>query len=167
MIDQNLIKLLRANFALDWQGIHGAPHWARVRQNGLMLSEMTGANTRVVEAFAFVHDSCRIDDGLDPDHGVRASNFAQELVASGHLPLNSTELEQLVTACRLHSDGRAADTDITICTCWDADRLDLGRTGVKPAPAYLSTDAARSSALIEWAYKRSLQGSTWKGRRRN
>ena len=52
MINQPLIRNIRAQFALDWNGIHGAPHWARVRANGLRLAESTGARVPVVELFA-------------------------------------------------------------------------------------------------------------------
>ena len=45
--------------------------------------------------------------------------------------------------------------DPIIGTCWDADRLDLGRVGVKPNPKLLSTERARSKAVIDWAYNRS------------
>jgi uncharacterized protein len=45
--------------------------------------------------------------------------------------------------------------DITVLTCWDADRLDLGRVGIRPAAHRLCTDAARDPAMIEWAYRRS------------
>lgn len=30
-----LIQHLRAQFRLDWHGIHGASHWARVKHHGL------------------------------------------------------------------------------------------------------------------------------------
>ena len=33
-------------------------------------------------------------------------------------------------------------TDATIQTCWDADRLDLGRVGIFPSAKYLSQEAA-------------------------
>ena len=56
LITQRLIAFARNEFRLDWDGIHGAPHWSRVRHNGLLLAERTGANTRVVEYFAFLHD---------------------------------------------------------------------------------------------------------------
>ena len=59
MDTRRLIPFLRARFRLDWQGIHGSPHWARVRENGLRLAARTGADERVVELFAFLHDSCR------------------------------------------------------------------------------------------------------------
>lgn len=79
LITQDLVQVIRDQFVLDWDGIHGAGHWARVRANGLRLAEMTGANTRVVEYFAFLHDSRRKNDGRDPRHGSRAVEFANTL----------------------------------------------------------------------------------------
>ena len=76
---QPLLALLRSRFRLDWRGIHGAPHWARVRYNGLVLAEQTGANRRVVSLFAFLHDSCRWDDYRDAGHGARAAERVAEL----------------------------------------------------------------------------------------
>jgi uncharacterized protein len=40
-------------------------------------------------------------------------------------------------------------------TCWDADRLDLGRVGKRPSPRFLGTEYARRKDTIEWAYRRS------------
>ena len=31
------------DYALPWDGIHGVSHWARVLENGLRLTELTGA----------------------------------------------------------------------------------------------------------------------------
>lgn len=157
MVSQNLIIILRKHFALDWAGIHGAPHWARVRENGLRLATYTGAQINVVEAFAFVHDSCRLNNGADPSHGLRAGEFARTLVREKHLLLAPNELDLLVRACEGHNTGSIVE-DITICTCWDADRLDLGRIGVKPNPQCLCTDAAKRPEIIHWAYERSNRG---------
>lgn len=143
---------------LEWTGIHGAPHWARVRKNGLRLAALTGAQTRVVEAFAFVHDSCRINDNTDPEHGPRAAEFARRLVHGKKLLLVADGLELLVRACEGHSTGRTVE-DITVGTCWDADRLDLGRVGIRPNAKYLCTEPAKNRVLIKWAYERSLRGS--------
>ena len=63
MISRDLIIFLRREFRLDWRGIHGAGHWARVRYNGLSLARQTGANPHVVESFAFLHDARRLHDG--------------------------------------------------------------------------------------------------------
>jgi uncharacterized protein len=50
------------------------------------------------------------------------------------------------------------DADITIQTCWDADRLDLGRVGTTPDPARLCTAAARDPEMLRWADRRSSDG---------
>ncbi len=59
----------------------------------------------------------------------------------------------LINAMRFHSDGEL-HTDATIQSCWDADRLDLGRVGKRPHPKYLSGHA---HPLIEDAYEWSLK----------
>ena len=40
--------------------------------------------------------------------------------------LDTAGFDMLVHACRYHSDG-LVEGDVTVRTCWDADRLDLGR----------------------------------------
>jgi uncharacterized protein len=153
MIDRALIRILRDQFALEWNGIHGVLHWTRVRENGLRLADLTGANPRVVEFFAFLHDARRLDDGHDPGHGARAAELARELAGST-FEIAAPDLELLAEACEGHSDGLMRG-DVTIITCWDADRLDLGRVGIRPRPDLLCTQAARDPALIQWAYDRS------------
>ena len=155
MINKELVRIIRDQFALEWTGIHGAPHWSRVRENGLRLSEMTGANPKVVELFAFLHDSRRLNEGHDPGHGSRAAVFAQ-MLAGTVFELDTSELSCLMTACHGHSDGMTVG-DITVLTCWDADRLDLGRVGIKPRPHRLCTEAARDPVILEWAYRRSVK----------
>lgn len=154
LITPALIDTIRQQFTLDWGGIHGAPHWARVRENGLRLAELTGANTRVIEYFAFLHDSRRSNDGWDPQHGRRAADFAATLRGT-HLELSDDEFDLLQLACKLHSDG-GTEADITVQCCWDADRLDLGRVGTRPDPERLCCEAAKASELIDWAHGRSL-----------
>lgn len=149
-----LLRELRRRFALDWRGLHGAPHWARVRRIGLRLAPLTGADATVVEAFAFLHDSCRLSDGGDKAHGPRAALLAQEL-NDGFLQLSGPQLAMLVRACQDHTHGGICQ-QATIATCWDADRLDLGRVGIRPDPRYLSTAAARDPRLMAWAYWRSV-----------
>jgi len=65
-------------------------------------------------------------------------------------------LSLLKIACEGHGDG-LMDADITVQTCWDADRLDLGRVGITPDPSRLCTTAVRESDIIEWAYARSVK----------
>src|SRR5262245_42304235 len=122
-----LLRHIRAQFRLDWQGIHGAPHWGRVLDNGLRVAEVTGARADVVTLFAFLHDSCREDDGTDDGHGGRAAVYAREL-RGRCFDIDDAGFVLLVAACAGHSDG-LTQADVTVQTCWDADRLDLGRVG--------------------------------------
>ena len=150
-----LIEAIRSRYELDWHGIHGVSHWSRVRNNGLKLATHTGANRQVVELFAFLHDSCRLDDGYDREHGRRAARFAETLLGT-HIFLPDHDFELLVHACTNHTWGNTV-ADITVQTCWDADRLDLGRVGTIPNPKRLCTAAAKDKSMIEWAYQQSIR----------
>ena len=154
---RDLVPHLRRQFRLEWRGIHGVAHWARVRQNGLYLCQSTKANVRVVELFAFLHDSCRQNDGHDPEHGARAADFARSLQGSV-FTIPDGDFVMLLAACQGHTHGRYND-NVTVQTCWDADRLDLGRVGIRPLPERLCTAAARDPALIELAYGRSIRNA--------
>ena len=151
IITQEFVSVIRQQFTLDWIGIHGVPHWARVRNNGLKLAQHTGARLDVIELFAFLHDSQRKHDGLDFDHGRLAADFARTL--QGVLfRLDDEGLTLLCIACASHSDG-LLEADITVQTCWDADRLDLWRIGVAPDPEKLCTSVARDPKMIKWAQR--------------
>ena len=155
MIAPDLLEVLRTEFVLDWEGPHGLRHWTRVRDNGLRLARHTGAQVEVVELFAFVHDVKRLNEGTDPEHGARAARFVRAQAGKTIL-LPPAALELLVVAVRDHSLGRT-EAEVTVATCWDADRLDLGRIGSRPDPRRLCTDAARDPGMIEWAFRRSLE----------
>jgi len=125
-----------------------------VRVNGLMLAKATGANTHVVELFAFFHDSCRINEYTDDGHGQRGALLATKL--QGRF-FEATEHEMLLLtqACSTHSDGLSKG-DATVQTCWDADRLDLGRVGITPDPKYLCRFAAKDRSNLSAAHLRAL-----------
>jgi uncharacterized protein len=155
-----LLAAIRAEYALSWDGIHGISHWTRVRDNGLRLAAQTGAQIAVVECFAYFHDSKRINDGSDPEHGSRGAALARGLQGDGLLDLTDEQLELLTYACAHHTDG-LTEADVTVQTCWDSDRLDLGRVGIRPKPELLCTPAARDPVTLEWAWKRSRKGRVW------
>lgn len=155
MLKSELIRVLREQFRLDWRGIHGAPHWARVRRNGLLIAQVNGARTDVVECFALLHDSQRLHDGADRRHGARAADYVCR-INEDHLRLDRAGLDMLVHACQFHSDG-LKEADVTIQTCWDADRLDLGRVGIRPDARRLCTAIAREATMLNSAYSRSLR----------
>jgi uncharacterized protein len=122
--------------------LHGLAHWEQVGQNGLALAaETEGADAEVVLLFALFHDSMRLNDGYDPDHGRRGSGLAREL--ANLVPLERGRLDLLCAACDDHADGLVSG-DPTIGACWDADRLDLPRVGIRLDPGLLSTGAARA-----------------------
>jgi uncharacterized protein len=153
----NIRVILRAvleDYALPWGGDHGVAHWARVSENGLRLAKETGANVEVVRLFAVLHDSQRVNEGTDPDHGPRAAEWARTL--RGRLfDLSEPEFLLLHRACAGHTHEHT-HPDVTIQTCWDADRLDLGRVGITPEPRYLCTDVAKRAATIQWADGRAI-----------
>ena len=71
-----VLKAVLEDYSLPLDGFHGVAHWARVLENGRRLASETGANIEVVSLFAVLHDSRRINEGSDPDHGLRAAEFA-------------------------------------------------------------------------------------------
>lgn len=152
-----LMARIRAGFRLDWHGIHGAAHWARVMRHGLHLAAQTGADPQVVRLFAVLHDSQRFAEGSDPGHGARAATFVHHLQAEGVLWLDDTRAGWLAEACRQHSKG-GCHANPTIAVCWDADRLDLGRIGIRPDPRRLCTAAAADPAYIELAWNWAQRG---------
>jgi uncharacterized protein len=152
MFSQELVHSILARYTLPWEGIHGVPHWARVLENGRRLLHVTGARNDVVELFAVFHDSQRINEGVDDGHGRRGAELARELRGVGY-ELGDGDFELLIQACDLHTEGYVGG-DITLQTCWDADRLDLERVGITPRPDKLCTDGARDPGFLEWAIKR-------------
>ena len=146
-----LLKAILAQFRIKQHGAHGPSHWARVRKHGLTVGGAVGADLLVVELFAFLHDSQRENEYSDPGHGGRAAAFAQSLNKS-YFSLAPEQMKKLSIAMAGHSDGQIHQ-DPTIQTCWDADRLDLGRVGTKPRAKYLSAEGAK---YIESAYAWSI-----------
>lgn len=155
-ITKQLIAEIRDQFRITWDGHHGAPHWARVRHHGLYLGRQLGADLRVVELFAFLHDSQRRNEYTDHGHGLRASAYAATLRQRGLFELDDTAFELLTAACNGHSDGYM-DGDITVQVCWDSDRLDLGRVNIKPDIRRLCTQPARDENYINKAWQWGLQ----------
>ena len=153
VVNQPYLDFLTHQYQLSHNGAHGVEHWLRVLINGRLIAAQSGADIEVVEHFALLHDVQRQDDHRDIQHGNRAADFAASLLGDW-IHLNSTQVYQLTEACRYHSMGRLSK-DVTIQTCWDADRLDLGRVGEKPNPTYLGTKAARDTEFIKAALHRS------------
>lgn len=152
LLTPRLVQAVLEEYTLPIYGTHGITHWARVLENGLRLADETGASVRVVELFALFHDSRRVNESIDPGHGLRGAEFAAS-VRGKWFDLPDSEFEWLFTACQYHTDGRT-DGPVTVRTCWDADRLDICRVGFKISPRRLCTEAARDPEMIRWADRR-------------
>ena len=148
-----ILQAVLDEYSLPWNGYHGVGHWARVLENGLFLAGETNADIEVVRLFALLHDSRRVNEGTDPDHGPRARRVREDAPGPVLRP-DRRQVQLLHRACAGHTHERT-HPDITIQACWDADRLDLGRVGITPDPAWLCTDVARRPETIREAHGRS------------
>lgn len=146
IISHALLERVIASIPSRMHGIHGLPHWIRVERNGLNLAAAERGDPDVVSLFALFHDSRRINDDADPDHGRRGARLAERLRTDGLFDLTDEQLQLLVYACESHTDVTYSEHPTVAC-CWDADRLDLTRIGVAPDPDMLNTETARRDAL--------------------
>ena len=131
--------------------IHDISHGRRVAINGRLLCDCFDKRTlwfmrkykdkpnlRVITLFAFLHDSHRVDDGCDMEHGPRAAKALNDIRFSLLSYLSDKEFEQLKDAIKYHTSAKT-HPDITVAICFDADRLDLVRIGIQPDPQYMAT----------------------------
>jgi uncharacterized protein len=146
-----LSGLVATALARAWRAdstLHGDEHWRCVAATGLALAAwVTGADRILGFCFGLLHDTRRLTDGADPEHGARAAAFAEELYREGVLTLDEMRFAVLADALVLHSRGLVSD-DPTTGICWDADRLHLPRVSIAPRPELLSTCAARGEAPL-------------------
>ena len=127
-----ILGAILRGYVLPVRGDHGVVHWARVLENGRRGAEANGANREVVALFASLHDSRRVNEDQDDDHGLRGAEFADRCAAAW------STLTTLGSTCcsrrAAHADGYTTG-DPTLLACWDADRLDLGRVRASPRAA--------------------------------
>ena len=134
---KKLWKIVTEQFPLGIHSIHGPGHWKQVEINGLLISKETGADETIIKLFALFHDSRRENENDDDQHGLHGAALAKSL-RGVHFDLPDGIFETVIDACQYHTDGHKA-SDITIATCWDADRLDLTRLGIMPDPERMGT----------------------------
>ena len=146
IISQALVDRVIDSIPSRTHGIHGLPHWLRVERNGLNLVAAESGDSDVVSLFALFHDSRRVNDDADPEHGRRGARLAELLRDAGLFDVTDEQMELLVHACENHTDVTYCDHPTVAC-CWDADRLDLTRIGVDPDPTMLNTLTARRFVL--------------------
>lgn len=152
-MEKALLQRIKDQYQLNLNSDHGIFHWERVDKIGLYLSRETKADITVVSLFAYLHDSKRIDEDFDLEHGGRAALFARELYGEKLLDITAGQLDNLIAACKFHSQSEIKPENITIATCWDADRLDLCRLGATPDPEYLFSNAAKKKESLNYSYE--------------
>ncbi|PCJ60035.1 MAG: hypothetical protein COA79_09525 [Planctomycetota bacterium] len=141
--NDKLLNLLRSDALLFNSPVHGLYHWRTVERNGLYLSSFNKADKKVVSLFAYFHDCMRENEGMDIKHGPRASDYIK--LHKDILEISKDQLKILCMACAGHTVGTKTNC-VTVSTCWDADRLDLGRVGIIPDAKYLFTNEAKRIA---------------------
>ncbi|MBI3887576.1 hypothetical protein HY310_00730 [Candidatus Microgenomates bacterium] len=145
MIKSKLLQVIKTQFALPINSLHGISHWKHVEVLGRRLATSTEADLEVITLFAYLHDARRINEDFDPEHGERAGQYCLKLFNDRSLPLSKSQLKQLMIACQNHSDSKFVTDDMTVATCLDADKLDLVRFGISPHEDFLLTEAAIDS----------------------
>ncbi len=135
----------------DSSETYGDRHWRATALTGLHLTELTpGADAEGVVMFACLFDVMREGDGPDRAHAARAADLFLELVAEGldGFPPDSPRSEAMEYAIRFHEAGLITD-DVVVGVCWDADRLQAFRLGVRPKLHSLSTRAAKDPSSMQ------------------
>jgi uncharacterized protein len=129
------------------------------RTGAILLEAGVPADPAVVFGFALLHDSRRLDDGDDPEHGPRAAELLRRL-PERLFGLDAGQRERLAHACATHT--RALTTDEpTVGACYDADRLNLWRVGTYPDPRLLSTAPARDPETIRRCSQLVFDPTPW------
>jgi uncharacterized protein len=156
---KKLWKIVLSNPKRIHSYVHGPEHWARVERNGLYICRTNGADEEVVRLFALFHDSMRLSDDRDPEHGLRGAEYAKSLLNKEY-ELSTERFELLYYACQYHNQSRIQPENKTIETCWDADRLDLRRVYIKPSEQFLYSEEAK------WIVRENKWGELTKGARK-
>ena len=145
--NEKLVREIRELVSSRWTlgPTHGVGHWDRVYANGRQLLT-DGVNPLVVGLFAYLHDCCREDDGFDYEHGPRAAAWIATLRDNYLKDLSDQEFTMLQEACRLHTTTHRTGNP-TVDACFDSDRLDLWRVGIRPDPARMATEKGKEIAM--------------------
>lgn len=135
---------------------YGYHHSMRVDVNIQMLGKRLWLNTDDVNAishlYAHWHDILRFNNGNDPEHGKRAADVISrnrkhpslnpfcEIGTIRNTPLSDDLTDRLIYACEHHTTMHKSG-DPLIDICFDGDRMDLTRVGIKPDPKQMATEA--------------------------
>lgn len=150
---RKLIERLKQDNEFYYSDIHGRKHYANVMAAGLELADYFKLNPKLFKYFAYLHDSCRKNEGHDPLHGQRAAEYIESVK---HLiDLCTAERWMLQSACAMHTSAKPWDghkyTLFEKCA-FDADRSDIGRVCFSVDPAYLFTRKGKELFVDDQEY---------------
>jgi uncharacterized protein len=132
--------------------LHGLDHWWRIWRNAqLLVSDpiFSKVDMEIVGLYALFHDSMRLSEGKDIEHGHRGYKLFERMAFRVDFfkeYMTQRQSELFFEACVEHSQGQCS-IDPTIAVCWDADRLDLHRKGIFPDPHLMSTEIGIQMAM--------------------
>jgi len=141
----------------DIETLHGPDHWMRVSRNAQFLLPHVASRDNVapllpyVKLFALFHDSCRDTDGPCCEHGKWAAQSVMENwwpYLNDASPLGVAGTSMLCYAMSVHTGHQVERhvgpndqiIDQFVAVCLDADRLDLGRVGIRPRPSLMISE---------------------------
>src|SRR3954467_15258039 len=88
--------------------LHGLDHWFRVWKNAQLLTgKEPTADLEVVGMFALFHDSMRVNDAKDPEHGLRGYKLWERFhqMHDHEDFLDHRQREVFLEACVEHGNG--------------------------------------------------------------
>jgi uncharacterized protein len=161
VIPKKVLKSIIEEYSLNLlSGMNGLNHWSRVLENALLLSEYNNANKNIIIAFSLFHKIKRNNEEHDQNEGIKSAEFLRYY--EDQLNLTEEEFDETYLACKNISEYMFHENK-NISTCWDAERLDLMRTGLYPKESNMNSDYAKNAGIITWSVKRALNNhiSDW------
>ena len=153
----DVLEIVKKEFKLDLYGIHGINHWERVFLNTQKLSKYYNIESDVFELFSILHDSQRVDEYADLEHGKRAKKFIENLIEMGMIKLDKKDQDRLLYACENHTKPNKKHKlygDLIVQICLDSDKMNIGRVGVVPNEKYFLTSYAKE---LTGTYNKTLE----------
>ena len=121
--------------------LHGEMHWRCVAHTAVSIAKEYGGDQLVALLFGLYHDSARLDEGPDEDHGPKAARILRNQAMNGYFKLLDLSAEQYANlhhAIANHTDEDSAPNP-TVGACYAGDRLHLYRVGITPDVDYCNT----------------------------
>jgi uncharacterized protein len=149
IIPEEVLKKIIDEFYIKDSFIHGTPHWSRVFYYGHLLSELNDYDKENIAFFSIFHDSKRLNDHEDPEHGLRGAEFFKTF--DKIIKIKPEQKEIIYEACKVHNYLKQSDS-LEVGLCLDSDRLDLWRVGVNPHDDYLHINHSKTDRIKNFTY---------------